>query len=424
MVRKTPSRATEPERHAVTILDVAKRAGVSTATVSRALAMPDQVAEATRARVFAAIEETGFTPNATARSLRAKSTKMVLVLLPGLGNSFWTVIINAVEEVLTKEGYGVIFGDTRNDPWRENHYDQLVRGGQVDGVLLFTGRLPREGFALLDRIVPITLVCNEIVGVDDLPLFEVNNRDSARMMTEEYLIGLGHRRIAHVTGPDGNVEARERIVGYSEALTAAGIPVDGNLIWPGSFDFDAGSRAAERYRAAADKPTAIFTGSDEIAIALMKGLKDGGVRNSGGRLGRRIRWHRFLGDVRPGADHRCPAADRARTPRRRESRQAHDARCTGRGAAPNAHPLHSGDPRQRRPAAGNAGPRRSVERSARRPLAAVEQQHRDDHDAVDHLADGFCRTSMPISERSCCGCTTDRIDCSRVIRMTPATVPR
>ena len=277
MVRKTPSRAPEPERHAVTILDVAKRAGVSTATVSRALAMPDQVAEATRARVFAAIEETGFTPNATARSLRAKSTKMVLVLLPGLGNSFWTVIINAVEEVLTKEGYGVIFGDTRNDPWRENHYDQLVRGGQVDGVLLFTGRLPREGFALLDRIIPITLVCNEIVGVEDLPLFEVNNRDSARLMTE-YLIGLGHRRIAHVTGPDSNVEARERIVGYSQALTAAGIPVDENLIWPGSFDFDAGSRAAERYRATADKPTAIFTGSDEIALALMKGLKDGGVR--------------------------------------------------------------------------------------------------------------------------------------------------
>src|SRR5262249_38381523 len=153
------------DRRAVTIFDVARRAGVSTATVSRALATPEQVAEQTRNKVFAAIAETGYTPNATARNLRSKSTKMVLALLPGLGNSFWNVIINAVEEVLTEAGYGVIFGDTRNDPWRENHYDQLVRGGQVDGVLLFTGRLPREGFALLDRAIPITLVCNEVAGL-------------------------------------------------------------------------------------------------------------------------------------------------------------------------------------------------------------------------------------------------------------------
>ncbi len=259
-----------------TIRDVARRAGVSTATVSRALAAPEQVAEPTRTRVFAAIEAIGYTPNAAARSLRAQSSKMVLALLPGLGNSFWNVIINATEEVLTREGYGVIFGDTRNDPRREAHYDQLVRGGTVDGVLLFAGRLPREGFALLNETIPITLVCNEVPNLSNLPLFEIDNHEAARQMTE-YLIGRGHRRIAHIAGPSPNPEAAERIRGYSDALTAAGIAFDESLVWPGNFSFASGARAAERYLAMTDRPTAIFAASDEMAIGCLKALKDAGL---------------------------------------------------------------------------------------------------------------------------------------------------
>jgi LacI family repressor for deo operon, udp, cdd, tsx, nupC, and nupG len=274
MSKETPARPRDLPR-TVTILDVARRAGVSTATVSRALAAPAQVTAQTRGKVFAAIEATGYTPNVTARNLRARSTKMVLALLPGLGNSFWNVIINAVEEVLTEAGYGVIFGDTRNDPWRENHYDQLVRGGQVDGVLLFTGRLPRDSFALLDRTIPITLVCNEVPGLEDLPLFGINNREAARAMTE-HLIARGHRRIAHIAGPATNPEAVARVHGYCDALTAAALAVQDDLIWPGNFNFAAGAKAAEHFLAMDDRPTAIFAASDEIAIACIKGLKDGG----------------------------------------------------------------------------------------------------------------------------------------------------
>src|SRR5258708_4474573 len=234
MSKDLTSKSREPRR-AATIFDVARRAGVPTATVSRALAAPARVTEGTRRKVFAAIEATGYTPNVTARNLRSKSTKMVVSLLPGLGNSFWNVIINAVEEVLTEAGYGVIFGDTRNDPVREDHYDRLVRSGQVDGVLLFTGRLPRAGFALLDRTIPITLVCNAVPDCADLPLFEINNREAARLMTE-HLIARGHRRIAHITGPADNPEAAERIRGYREALAAAGLARDDGLIWQGGFD--------------------------------------------------------------------------------------------------------------------------------------------------------------------------------------------
>lgn len=265
-----------PQPRAVTIHDVARRAGVSTATVSRAIANPGQVTEETRTRVLAAIRETGFTPNATARNLRARSTKMVLVLLPGLGNSFWNVIINALEDVLSEAGYGVIFGDTRNDPLREAHYERLVRSGQVDGVLLFTGRLPHPDFIRIDRTIPITLVSNEVPGCTALPLFEINNRDAARLMTE-YLIDHGHRRIAHLTGPDGNPEAAERLLGYGDALEAAGIAYDEDLVWPGGFDPASGFRGAGRFFALSDRPTAIFAASDEGAIGFIKALKNAGV---------------------------------------------------------------------------------------------------------------------------------------------------
>ena len=266
--------ADRPTRRAATILDVARRAGVSTATVSRALAAPDQVATKTRERVFEAISETGYTPNVIARNLRARSSKMVLTLLPGIGHSFYSVIINSLEEALTEAGYGVLFGDTRNDPKREAHYDRLVRSGQVDGVLLFTGRLLRDDFA---DLVPVTLVCNEITSIENLSVVEIANRDAARSMVQ-YLISLGHRRIAHITGPATNVEAQERVRGYRDALVAAGLPVDENLIWPGSFSFVAGARGGERFLSLDERPTAIFAASDEIAIGCIKVLKDGRVR--------------------------------------------------------------------------------------------------------------------------------------------------
>lgn len=208
-------------------------------------------------------------------SIRPES-KMVLVLLPGLGHSFFSVIINALEEVLLEAGYGVIFGDTRDDPRREAHYVRLVRAGLVDGVLLFSGRMPQADFAL-GQTVPITLVCNDIADMKDVPVFEIANRDGARMMVE-HLIGVGHRRIAHITGPATNIEARERASGYTDALTAAGIPVDESLIWAGNFNFVAGAKAAARFLALAERPTAIFAASDDIAIGCMKALKDSGLR--------------------------------------------------------------------------------------------------------------------------------------------------
>ena len=262
--------------HMLTFVDVARRAGVSTATVSRTLATPERVAEKSRAAVFAAVKATGYTPNATARSLRARSTRMVLALLHGVGDPFYSEIVYAVEEVLFEAGYGMLVGDTHGDPRREAHYDRLVRSGQVDGVLLFSGRLPGADFAALDASIPIMLICNDIAQLS-LPVVEIANRDAARTLVE-HLISVGHRRIAHITGTSGNVEAAERERGYCDALEAAGLPIDRGLIWPGAFRPNASdAAAATRFVTMARPPTAVFVANDENAIAFVKALRDLGV---------------------------------------------------------------------------------------------------------------------------------------------------
>jgi LacI family repressor for deo operon, udp, cdd, tsx, nupC, and nupG len=267
-----PASGSRGARPSVTIRDVARRAGVSTATVSRALANPDRVADATREAVVSAIAETGFTPNASARSLRARSTKMVLALLPGIGNSFYTPILNAVEEVLSLAGYGMIMGDTRMDHAREAHYDLLVRGGQVDGVMLLTGRLPHPAFAELDASVPITLICNDIPGIVGLPVIEIDNREAAHTIVK-HLIDLGHTRIGHAIGPSDNVEAGYRLDGYRAALADAGLAADESTIWPGAFRFDAGVRVAEQFLAHPQPPTAMFMSNDEMAMGFIRTVR-------------------------------------------------------------------------------------------------------------------------------------------------------
>ncbi|MCX5512202.1 LacI family transcriptional regulator [Kaistia algarum] len=268
-----------PVTRSVTIQDVARRAGVSTATVSRAIALPDRVTEATREAVLTAIRETGYTPNAAARSLRAKSTRMVLVLLPGIGNSFFTPVLNALEEVFSEAGYGVLIGYARNSPRRETHYARLIRAGQVDGVLVITGNIPRdEQFVQIPDLVPMSLMFSEIPGTDEFSVFDVDNRQAASAMVA-YLIARGHRRIAHIAGADTSLEARERSLGYGDALRAAGLPVDPALLWHGAtnYDFGSGERAASRFFALDDRPTAVFVAADEMAFGFMRQLKNQGL---------------------------------------------------------------------------------------------------------------------------------------------------
>ncbi|MGH6925954.1 MAG: LacI family DNA-binding transcriptional regulator [Propylenella sp.] len=278
MAHATRNKRITGGKGSVTIRDVAAKARVSTATVSRALASPEQVSPSARARVMEAIRETGYTPNALARSLRARSTKIVLVLVPGMSNTFFTPILNAIEDTLWAAGYGMIMGDTGHSAEKEAHYVRLVRSGQVDGVILFTGRLPRdEGGVLAPGQVPMALVCNEIPGEDGVSVFDVANRVAARAAVD-FLLASGHRRIAHISGPTDNVEAIARQQGYRDALRAAGLAMDGAYVWEGGFRFDSGIAGGVRYLKLARRPTAVFAAADDAAIGFIRTVRRAGVR--------------------------------------------------------------------------------------------------------------------------------------------------
>jgi LacI family repressor for deo operon, udp, cdd, tsx, nupC, and nupG len=171
----------------------------------------------------------------------------------------------------------VTVGDLRGSRQKEQHYARALRDGRFAGAILFTGSIPNEDgqSGQPPPNVPIVLACNEIAGIGDLPVFDVDDRKAAKTMAS-YLAGLGHSRIAHIRGPAGNVEGQERYEGYKEAMKAAGLQVDPDLVWDGDFYLGSGIAAAGRYLASANRPTAVFAGNDQMAMGFITEVKAAG----------------------------------------------------------------------------------------------------------------------------------------------------
>ena len=271
--RPRPSAAT------VKIADVARMAGVSVATVSRALANPDVVTQETRQRVMAAVAQSGYTPNASARNLRIRRTMMALVVVPDIANPFFAEILRGIDARLSQHGYGLIIANLDNSPAKETRYVDLAYSGQVDGILLLCGRVPGlPGRDMAGAGLPLVAACEQIHGAR-FPQVEINNRAAARQAVA-HLAGLGHRRIAYLSGPGANILDQQRRQGYADALADAGIASDPALMFAGDFTFRAGAAAARRILdlPLADRPTALFAANDEMAIGFLKAAHAAGCR--------------------------------------------------------------------------------------------------------------------------------------------------
>ena len=230
--------------------------------------------------MIAAIAATGYTPNASARNLRARSTNIVLALVPGMSNTFFTPILNAIEDALSAAGYGMIIGDTRGNPQKESHYTRFIRrrAGRRRHPLHRAPAAGRRHLTPDSERVPIALVCNEIVGDDRFSVFDVDNRDAARRATA-HLVAAGHRRIANIAGAPDNIEARARLKGFREALAAAGLPIDEDAIWTGGFRFENGvPMRPGSFSPCRKRPTAVFAAADDAAIGFIRTVRDAGVR--------------------------------------------------------------------------------------------------------------------------------------------------
>jgi LacI family repressor for deo operon, udp, cdd, tsx, nupC, and nupG len=255
--------------------DIARLAGVSVATVSRALAGSPLVTEETRERVAAAVRDTGYVVNRMARSLRLQEARQILVLVPNIANPFHAAVLLGAEEAAVAAGFHVLIGNTGGDPARaEEHARQLLTGA-VDGMLLLGGRLPEtlRAPALRRRLVAVI----ERVATSGIPVVEIDNQAGGREATR-HLIGLGHRRIAMVAGPDRVLCCRARLDGYRAAMDAAGLPVDADLIVHTELDQAAGRAAALNLLRRPDRPTAIFTGNDLQALGVYQAARTLGLR--------------------------------------------------------------------------------------------------------------------------------------------------
>ena len=260
-----------------TIYDVAKLAGVSTATVSRALNGTGQIAPSTRLAIDAAVEQLGYRANTIARSLVTKSTQTIALLLPDISNPFYAALVSGIQQHALTQGYTMLLCTTEGDAEREEQYLSLLRAKQVDGALVDGLRLPPDRIA---RFVKdgFPIVClDRDVDSSSIPLVQVDNRLGGRIATE-HLTGLGHTRIGHVSGDHVLGISDERLAGYWEALVNAEIEADPRLVAEGGFTEEGGYVAARALLDASPDVTAIFAANDLSALGVLHALTESGRR--------------------------------------------------------------------------------------------------------------------------------------------------
>ena len=261
------------------IYDVARRARVSTATVSRVFSQPDVVAAATRRRVLAVSDHLGFTPNVASRQFRTRRTSKIVVTVPDISNPFFSLILKGIEDAAQREGYSVLLGDTQHDPQREERYAQMLRRKEADGLIFLGHRLPREAARLIEtmapRCAPVVNGCefSPSLGVPSVHIDNAKAADEAMA----HLYSLGHRRIGIVTGPLISPLSRDRLNGATSRAKKQKATRD-FVVMHGDFSIESGAAAAERLLGRAQRPTAICCFNDEMAMGVMAVARRLGMR--------------------------------------------------------------------------------------------------------------------------------------------------
>jgi LacI family transcriptional regulator len=261
-----------------TIKDVAKKANVSVATVSRVLHNQPGYSEKTKQKVLQVIEEMGYHPNAVARGLINKRTRTIGVLFPNVSSMFSSKVLRGIEHTTHHRDYSVVVCNTDKDGRRTMKYLHVLWEKQVDGIIFVSEVLKEEYHATLTSMnIPVVLL-STCSPPYPFPYVKVDDKQAAYDATE-YLIKRGHRQIAMIAGTKSDpIAGIPRIEGYIQALRDYGIPVQEDLIAYGDFGFHSGRRAMETLFRTALRFTAVFAASDEMAVgaisvACQKGIK-------------------------------------------------------------------------------------------------------------------------------------------------------
>jgi LacI family repressor for deo operon, udp, cdd, tsx, nupC, and nupG len=260
-----------------TMKDVAQLAGVSTATVSRALMNPDKVSPSTRKRVDDAVLESGYSPNALARNLRRNESKTIITVVPDICDPYYSEIIRGIEDAAVEHGYLVLVADGRNHSKKEASFANFVFAKQADGILLLGNDLPFEANKAEQKNLPPMVMACEFSPDLELPTVHIDNLTSA-FEAVNYLTQMGHKRIAQVSGPKSATLSQFRQQGYQQALRRAGITMNPIYLISGDLSFESGAKAVRQLLVGAEPPTAIFFHNDMMAIGAIREAKKLGLR--------------------------------------------------------------------------------------------------------------------------------------------------
>jgi LacI family transcriptional regulator len=262
-----------------TIRDVARSAGVSIATVSRVFNGSSRVSEPTASRVWSAASDLDYWPNSAARSLTTHCSNAFGVLLPDLYGEFFSEVIRGIDHAAHRQNYQILISSSHANA------DEIVGAakcmrGRIDGFIIMASDTESAGgiHQIAERF-PVVLLnpCRQVDGCSSISLANF----AGAQAVVEHLLGLGHREIAIIKGPPGNIDAEERLRGYRQALLRAGLSPSPSLEFPGDFTELSGLRAADMLLQRSPRPTAVFTANDCMAVGFLSALHRAGLEVPG-----------------------------------------------------------------------------------------------------------------------------------------------
>lgn len=261
----------------IKILDVAAKAGVSSATVSRVLNNKGNVTPKTKEKVMKVIQEMGYQPNAVAKSLRSQKTLAIGVIVPDINNSYYADIIKGIEKKAYANKYKVIICDTENNKEKELEFINLLMNKTVDGMILVTPLLSDEEIChFADKNYSIGIVGRYIEHANIPCVFTDNVKFSKEVVC--HLVEQGHREIAFVSGYADAVDSYERLEGYLKALREHKLPFHPESIENGNFNEQGGYEAMKRLFEKRVRFTAIYAANDEMALGIYRFCAEHGIK--------------------------------------------------------------------------------------------------------------------------------------------------
>jgi DNA-binding LacI/PurR family transcriptional regulator len=262
-----------------TIADVARRAGVSIATVSRVVNGNAPVAETTAARVRDAIAALNYVPRAAARSLASRRTNTLGLLLPEISGYFFPLLLRGVEAGARENGFDLLIYSTQDRGDATSGLRRPLGEHNTDGLLIFPDSLDDAELVRLYHLgFPLVLLHRSPPDALDVPCVTFENKAGARKLVEHLIAVHGYRRIAFLRGPEGHEDSYWREMGYREALAAHGVPFDPTLVATGGFDEDEAQVPVEQWLQEGLEIEAIFAGDDEAALGVITALQRAGKR--------------------------------------------------------------------------------------------------------------------------------------------------